>query len=144
MPMPIKAKRVVHGVQGTAMKNLIQNDSIETDPPGEAPFGLKTATIDAVGLIADLFRKTADAQVDLFVARQLHDERAGDEALMRIRAAALLLASVPAPNWGAIAHKVLVATILRSEDDDATSHARRMVELAIRIDTDALQDPRVG
>ncbi len=144
MPMPSEARRVRDGVQGTTMTKPNPNNPPETDPPDEAPSGQTTATINAVGLIADLFRKTADAQVDLFCARQLHDERGCDEALMRIRAAALLLASVPAPNWDAMAHKVLVATILRFEDDDATSHAHRMVELAVRTDTDALQDPPIG
>ncbi len=62
---------------------------------------------------------------------------------MRIRAAALL-ASVPAPNWDAMDHKVIAAAILRSEDDDASSDARRMVELAIRIDTERLQGPLVA
>ncbi len=99
----------------------------------------ETATMDLAGLMKSLFDKVVDAQVSLFQARHRRDLPAVDRALLQVRAAALLLASIPAPSLDALRFKVLAAAVLKVEDDDVSSLARRMVEYAIRQDDVRLQ-----
>ena len=86
-----------------------------------------------------LFDKVVDAQVSLFQARHRRDLPAVDRAVLQVRAAALLLASIPAPSLAEMRFKVLAAAVLKVEDDDVSSLAPRMVEYAIRQDDVRLQ-----
>ncbi len=126
------------------MTDLNQTPSQPTDdrthgavprPAADARDGV----LDGAVLMADLLDRVAGAQVALIRARARADRRGSDEALLQMRAAALLLASIPAADLDALRPKVLAAAILALEDDDASSLARRMVEFAIRQDDTRLQ-----
>ena len=97
--------------------------------PAPAP----DAVLDTAALLADLLDRAVHAQFALMRARARADRRAIDEALLQMRAACLLLASIPAPDPDARRFAVLAAALLDAEDDDASSYARRMVEHAVDL-----------
>ena len=97
--------------------------------------------LDLAALMAELFDKLANAQLSLIQARLLGERRSADEAMLLLRATALLLASIPAPDQDARRYATLAASVLASEDQDSASHARRMIELAIRLDDERLSGP---
>ena len=96
--------------------------------------GADASVRDTLALMAGLLDRLADAQVRVVSARMggLRPEIEG--ALLQLRAVALLLASIPAPDDDSRRFAIIAVAALRAGDDDAASHARLMVECAIGID----------
>lgn len=89
---------------------------------------------DTVALMAALLDRLADAQVRVVSARMGGLRPEIEDALLQLRAVALLLASIPAPDDDSRRFAILAAAALRAEDDDAASHAPSMVEHAVGTD----------